>query len=97
MLTINFRGEHFNIHPDTGIQIVGYNLPKWNEAVSMIYDMAMNIKGTTLASWDIAYSDRGWVMIEANDNGGWRIMQSNKMVGKKAELYSYMDEYFKLT
>lgn len=93
---INFRGEHFNIHPDTGIQIVGYNLPKWNEAVSMIYDMAMNIRGTTLVSWDIAYSDKGWVMIEANDNGGWRIMQSNKMVGKKAELYSYMDEYFKL-
>lgn len=93
---INFRGEHFNIHPDTGIQIVGYNLPKWNEAVSMICDMAMNIRGTTLVSWDIAYSDKGWVMIEANDNGGWRIMQSNKMVGKKAELYSYMDEYFKM-
>ena len=36
-------------------------------------------------------------MIEANDNGDWSIIQSNKKIGKKAELYSYMDEYFKLT
>lgn len=93
---INYKGEHFNLHPDTNIQIVGYKFPKWNEAVSMIYDMAMNIKGTTLVSWDIAYSDKGWVMVEANDNGDWSIIQSNQKIGKKAELFSYMDEYFKL-
>lgn len=92
---INYRGEHFNIHPDTNIQIVGYKLPKWDEALSLIHDMAVNVEGATLISWDIAYSDKGWLMIEANDNGDWSIIQSNKKIGKKSELYSYMDEYFK--
>jgi len=59
--------------------------------------MAVNVEGATLISWDIAYSDKGWLMIEANDNGDWSIIQSNKKIGKKSELYSYMDEYFKLT
>lgn len=91
---INYKGEHFNIHPDTGVQIVGYKLPKWDEALSLIHDIATHIKGTTLIPWDIAYSDKGWLMVEANDNGDWSIIQSNKGIGKKVELYAYMDEYF---
>lgn len=93
---INYNGKHFNVHPDTNIQIVGYKLPKWNEALSLIHEMAITVKGTTLISWDIAYSSNGWLMVEANDNGDWSIIQSNKKIGKKAELYSYMDAYFKL-
>jgi len=57
--------------------------------------MATHIEGTTLISWDIAYSNKGWLMVEANDNGDWSIIQSNQKIGKKAELYSYMDEFFK--
>lgn len=34
-------------------------------------------------------------MVEANENGDWSIIQSNKQEGKKAELHSYMDRYFK--
>ena len=93
---INYNGKHFNVHPDTNIQIVGYKLPKWNEALSLIHEMAITVKGTTLISWDIAYSSNGWLMVEANDNGDWSIIQSNKKIGKKAELYSYIDAYFKL-
>lgn len=92
---IDFRGKHFNVHPNTQVQILGYRLPKWNEALSMIEEMATAVRGTTLISWDIAFSVNGWLMVEANDNGGWRVMQSNKMEGKKKELYVYMDEYFK--
>ena len=93
---INYKGVHFNIHPDTNVQIIGYQLPKWDEALSLIHNMATNFKGTTLISWDIAYSDKGWLMIEANDNGDWSIIQSNKRTGMKEELYSYMDKFFKL-
>lgn len=93
--SVNYKGKHFNVHPDTGVQIIGYKLPQWNEALSLIHDMAIHVKGTTLISWDIAYSDRGWLMVEANDNGDWSIMQSNKKIGKKTELYTYMDTYFR--
>lgn len=90
---VNYRGEHFNVHPDTKVQIVGFQMPKWNEALDLINEMATAVKGTTLVSWDIAYSTKGWLMIEANDNGDWSLMQSNKKIGKKNELFSYMDQY----
>lgn len=91
---IDFKGNRFNVHPDTKVQIVGYKLPKWDEALLLIRQMATKVKGTTLIAWDIAYSQKGWVMVEANDNGAWRIVQSNGLEGKKGELYSYMDKYY---
>ena len=69
-------------------------MPSWKDAVSLIEEMAISIHGTTLIAWDIAYSKKGWVMVEANENGGFRILQSNKKEGLKDTLYLYMDKYF---
>ena len=91
---INYKGQHYYIHPDTKVQIVGYKLPRWDEALSLIKSMVTHIEGTTLISWDIAYSNKGWLMVEANDNGDWSIIQSNRKIGKKEELYTYMNHYF---
>lgn len=93
---INYKGEHFNVHPDTGVQILGYKLPEWDNFLSLVNDVATYVQGTTLISWDIAYSNKGWLMVEANDNGTWAIVQSCKKIGKKKELYKHMDTYFKL-
>jgi len=92
---INYKGDKYYLHPDTKIQIIGYKIPHWDDAITLINQMAKHIQGTTLVSWDIAYSDKGWVMIEANDNGDWSIIQSNRKEGKKYLLYKYMDEFFK--
>ena len=92
---VDFKGKHFNIHPDSKVQIVGYKFPEWDKALSLIRRMATKVKGTTLIAWDIAYSKNGWVMVEANDNGAWRVIQSNSSEGKKSLLYSYMDKYLK--
>ena len=92
---INYRGDHFNVHPDTQVQIIGYKLPQWKDALALIEEMATTVKGTTLISWDIAYSTKGWLMVEANDNGDWSIIQSNKRIGKKNELFYYMDKFNK--
>ena len=91
---VNYKGEHFNFHPTTDVQIIGLKLPKWLEALDLIEKITTNVEGTTLISWDIAYSNNGWVMVEANDNGDWSILQSNKKEGLKSVLYSSMDEYF---
>lgn len=93
---IDFKGNHYNFHPDTNTQIVGFRLPEWQRAQSFINDLAFNINGTTLVAWDIAYSENGWTLVEANDNGAWRVMQSNNKVGLKAILYSYMDMFLSI-
>lgn len=92
----NYLNQHFKFHPTSNICILGFELPQWNEAVNLIREMATYRKGTTLISWDIAYSDKGWCMVEANDNGDWSLLQSNFCIGKKKELYNLMDKYFSL-
>lgn len=92
---INYKGLHFEKHPDSGLSFIGFQMPAWNEALTLIRDMATTMNGTTLIAWDIAYSKKGWCMIEANENGDWSILQSNKNIGLKNTLFSYMDAYFK--
>ena len=85
---------HYNVHPDTGIQIVGFRLPQWDEAVSLVCQMALKHKGSTLIAWDIAYSDHGWLMVEGNAVGSWDVLQSNRQIGLKPYLFTLMDKYF---
>lgn len=91
----NYNNRHYLFHPTTKTEIAGFRLPEWDEAKNLIQKMATSRTGTTLAAWDIAYSDKGWCMVEANENGDWGIIQSNLERGKKKELYGLMDEYFK--
>ena len=86
---------HYNFHPDTGVPIVGFQLPHWNEALSLIKQLALKLKGSTLIAWDIAYSVNGWLMVEGNAVGSWDVLQSNRQIGLKPYLFSLMDEYFK--
>lgn len=90
----NYNNKHYTLHPTTNIQIIGFKLPEWNNAIELIKNMAVHKQGATLVSWDIAYSDKGWVMIEGNANGDWSIIQSNLEKGIKKELYQLMDKYF---
>lgn len=88
---------HYNFHPDTGVPIIGFQLPHWNEALSLIEQMALKQKGTTLIAWDIAYSAVGggsWIMVEGNAVGSWDVLQSNRQIGLKPYLHSLLDEYF---
>lgn len=91
---ISYRGEHYKMHPDTNIIFKGFQMPSWDEAVSTIKKMATYIEGSTLIAWDIAYSKNGWVMVEANENGDWSIIQSNKKKGMKCILFNLMNNYF---
>ena len=93
---ISYNGTIYEKHPDTGYRFKGFHLPEWDTALSLVKEMSLYLKGTTLVSWDIAYSNKGWVMVEANDNGDWSIIQSNRKVGKKDMLYLYMDRYFSM-
>lgn len=91
---INYSGRHFKLHPDTEVAFEGFRMPLWKEAMTMVREMATSKKGTTLIAWDIAYSKRGWVMVEANENGDWGIIQSNKKIGRKETLFKLMNDYF---
>ncbi len=90
----NYHNQHYINHPDTNVPIKGFKLPGWEGAIELINKMARKCEGATLIAWDIAYSDNGWVMVEANDNGAWIIIQSNLQTGVRSRLFKLMDKFF---
>ena len=54
-------------HPVTGAPIEGGVIPDWEEALAALRTAAMAVPFDPLLAWDVAFSSRGPVVIEAND------------------------------
>lgn len=53
-------------HPDTHEPIIGARLPRWDEAVAMVKELAQIVPEMRYVGWDLALSDKGWVLVEGN-------------------------------
>ena len=76
-------------HPDTGEQIIGMTIPRWDEAVAMVKELAEVVPSSRYISWDLALTKDGWVMVEGNRRGqfGWQYSQQK---GGRAEIEGYL-------
>lgn len=66
---IDERMNRYVVHPDTGKTILGYKIPKWEEAKAFAVELASVLPELRYCGWDIALTDQGWVMVEANGKG----------------------------
>ena len=68
-------GNSYEKHPDTNVKMVGFTIPRWEEAVAIAKELATVVDGNRYAGWDLALTDKGWVMIEGNARGQfvWQI------------------------
>lgn len=62
-------GNNYTYHPDTNIKLVGFQIPKWNEAVETAINLAKQVPDVRYVGWDLALTADGWVMIEGNEDG----------------------------
>ena len=67
--TIDERVNKYVVHPDTGKTILGYKIPKWEEAKAFVLELAKELPDLNYCGWDLALTDDGWVMVEANGKG----------------------------
>lgn len=58
----------YAFQPDTGEQIIGAKIPKWEELKKQIVDMANVLPNQRVIGWDLALSTKGWVMVEGNSH-----------------------------
>lgn len=86
--------HHYSIHPTSNCKIVGFELPRWNEALTMVCKMAKHVGGATVIAWDLAYSKKGWLVIEGNDVGDQHLLQAPLQVGVQSTYYKLLDLYF---
>lgn len=59
-------GHVFSIHPDSGVKIVGTQIPYWEDAKKLVIELAYVVPENRYTGWDLALTDNGWIMVEAN-------------------------------
>ena len=81
------KGHSFRQHPDTGVSFEGFQIPAWDEAVSIVKRAAMMVPGNHYCGWDLAYTAKqGWCMVEANCTAQMGGMQLVTKTGRRWEL-----------
>lgn len=83
----------YTLHPDTKFQIVGFHIPEWNKMVAIVETMAKKLEGATMIAWDMAYSIKGWCMVEGNDVGEPYLLQAPYQVGLKYSIHKLIHNY----
>lgn len=60
------KNNFFIFHPDTHKQILGFTIPRWEEAKAIVKELAMVVPSNRFTGWDLALTDDGWALVEAN-------------------------------
>lgn len=80
------KGHWYVKHPDTDAQIVGFQLPEWDALIALVKKLTPMVEGTRYIAWDFAFTEKGWVVVEANALGGVCPLQGQDKIGRKYEL-----------
>lgn len=73
---VDKKGNIYDKHPFTGTNIVGFEIPLFDEAIQYVKTMAWGIPEVGYVGWDIAITENGPVVVEANPFPGHDIYQS---------------------
>jgi len=69
------NGVVYKLHPDTNTTIKGFKIPNFEEGREMVKKAAVLVKEIGYVGWDIAFSDKGALLIEGNHFPGHDIYQ----------------------
>ena len=76
-------------HPDSGCQILGMQIPRWDELRALGLELAAVLPEQKYISWDFALTDDGWVVVEGNCAGQFVCPQLTTLQGLRARLRPY--------
>jgi hypothetical protein len=74
-------------HPDSGEPIAGQTVPMWSEVVALALEAQSSLPELRSIGWDIAVTDQGPLLVEANSTYGMAMMQVAYGRGLKPDLY----------
>lgn len=82
----------YDKHPDTGIELVGYQLPLVPEAIELAKKAAEVFPKVAHTGWDMAITPDGPAIIEGNDFPGTDLCQLAPFYPEKCGLWPYYKE-----
>lgn len=82
-------GNTYEVHPDTKEAIIGFKVPRWEEALTMAKELITVIPSVRWVGWDLALTDEGWVLIEGNERAQFVFqIPSKKGCRKEVEYFA---------
>lgn len=90
-------GEVWYRHPDNNIQIVGFQIPQWDELIALAKECARRVPFFRFVGWDFALSKNGWCVMEANYSCDfmWQLYRERGMRKEFEELIGWrLDKRF---
>lgn len=84
-------GNHYVVHPTSRVPYVGFQLPDWDDAVALCNKTANLFPTVKYIGWDLAHTDKGWIIVEAN-MAGQLVHQGSLRCGIKEELNIIMSK-----
>ena len=82
----DFDFNTYTHHPVTGTQIIGLQIPNWDKVIELVKEAHNRLPHCTLYGWDIAVTETGADIIEANSKPGIRNIQSLDLIPKGEKL-----------
>lgn len=84
------RRNSLAVHPRTGIHLLGYQIPQWQEVMEFARQAARVVPEAKYVGWDIAVTTKGLELIEGNIPPGEGIIQVCDGIPKRRLLVEYL-------
>lgn len=84
-------------HPVTGIEIVGFQIPFWDDSVQMVRNAALMHPQNRSIGWDVAITNEGPELIEGNHDWCKLLWQLPVKKGLKPILDKHKNAYLKIS
>lgn len=78
-------GHRFVTHPQTAQVLDDFQVPDWEDAKKLVRELAAVVPDNRYTGWDLALTQNGWVLVEANRRGQF-IWQISSQQGFRAEI-----------
>ena len=90
--TSDEKGRSYEVHPTTGHPLIGFKVPRFEEAKELAKELAQVVPSNRYCGWDLALTEDGWVMQEGNWQGGIVAFQCPLQKGYRKEMDAIMKE-----
>ena len=88
----NEYNERFCVHPDSKVPFKNFIVPEFDQLKEICETAAHKEKDFGYLSWDLAYTDAGWIVVEVNEVGQFIVPQATMKKGIKEELNLYIKQ-----
>lgn len=80
VITDGFKenGLSDKIHPLTGFQFKGFQIPEWHSLVDLVEKLANSIPNVNYIGWDMVLTPEGWSIMEGNFTGDFMWQMFNQ-------------------